>query len=48
MNTQLISCAMLSVALLAGATAGDSCASNDETDAVFVGGEFHTANPRQP
>ena len=48
MRIHLISLAIFSTALCLGASADTSQVSNTEADAVYVGGEFYTANPRQP
>jgi predicted amidohydrolase YtcJ len=48
MQTQLFTSVILSVSLLLGAAAPDAHASASPADAVFLGGNFYTANPRQP
>ena len=48
MHKQLITLAILSTAMCLGANTAQSQASDNDADMIFVGGEFYTANPRQP
>ncbi len=48
MHLQLITLAILSTSLCLGANTAQSQASDNDADMIFVGGEFYTANPRQP
>jgi len=48
MHIQLITLAILSTAMCLGANTAQSQASDIDADMIFVGGEFYTANPRQP
>jgi predicted amidohydrolase YtcJ len=48
MQTRSIAPTALAIALIIGAAALDTHASNVEADAVFLDGTFYTANPRQP
>ncbi len=48
MRVQLITLVILFTALCLGANTARSEASDNEADMVLVGGEFYTANPRQP
>jgi predicted amidohydrolase YtcJ len=47
MKIQQITPLLLLVAMVSGATAHEANASNARADAVFVDGQFYTANPRQ-
>ena len=48
MHIQLITLVILSTAMCLGANTAQSQASDNDADMIFVGGEFYTANPRQP
>jgi predicted amidohydrolase YtcJ len=48
MHKQLITLAILSTAMCLGANSAQSQASDNDADMILVGGEFYTANPRQP
>ena len=48
MQTPLIASVILSIALAVGAPAREAHASGSQADAVFLDGNFYTANPRQP
>ena len=48
MHLQLVTLAILTTAMCLGANTAQSQALDNDADMVFVGGEFYTANPRQP
>ena len=48
MHLKLIALTILFTAMCLGANTAQSQASDNDADMIFVGGEFYTANPRQP
>lgn len=48
MHLRRIALTMLSAAMCLGANTAQSQAADNDADMIFVGGEFYTANPRQP